>query len=112
MKSMYIKVAGVTFEGRQLVLAEMAAGAPVMLKPEPENPFDENAIAIWVADKKAALQIGYVPRDLAAIIAPFIEGESMYGKVHEMTGGFEKWDGSRASLGCVVRVELPDSAPI
>jgi len=112
MKTMYIKVTGVTFEGRQLVLAEIAAGAPVMLMPEPENPFDKNAIAVWVSDRSAARQIGYVPRDLAAIVAPFIEGERMYGKVFEMTGGFEKWDGSRATLGCVVRVELPDSAPI
>lgn len=112
MKSMYIKVVGVTFEGRQLVLAEMSAGAPILLIPEPENQYDPNAIAVWTSGNPAALQIGYVPRELAAVIAPFLEGESMVARVYEMTGGFEKWDGSRASFGCVVCVQLPDEANV
>lgn len=113
MKSVYCKIAGVTFEGRQLVLAAMKVGDPIMCLPEPENPFDENAIAVYVSRlPKSALQIGYIPREQASIFAPLMDGEAVVGKVHEMTGGFEKWDGSRASLGCIVRFELPDEADI
>ena len=113
MKSLYVKVAGVTFEGRQEILATMHAGMPVQIKPEPENKYDHNALAVYVGiGWENVPRIGYIPRELAEIIAPFLDGEALIGKVAEMTGGFEKWDGSRASLGCVVRVELPDEADI
>jgi len=103
------KVAGVTFYNRQSVLAEAKTGQCVLFRPEPENPFDANAIAVWLAqDVGGAKNIGYLPRDMAAEIAPAIEGESLLGRVFEITGGFEKRDGSIANYGVIVEVEIPD----
>jgi hypothetical protein len=36
-------------------------GQPLSLVPEPDNPYDENAIAVFNADK--TLQAGYIPKD-------------------------------------------------
>ena len=113
METLYSKVAGVTFEGRQSVIAEMIGNEQVMLKPEPENKFDPNAIAVWVAfppeAQRESAQIGYLPKEIAAKVAPNIEGESMYGQVDEITGGFEIEPNRFASYGVIVRVELPSS---
>lgn len=110
-RTIHTKVAGVTFEGRQLVLDKTHAGDVVLLMLEPENKYDPNAIAVWVyyGNGNGLRQIGYIPREIAAEIAPAIEGESLLGKVFEITGGFEKRDGSYASYGCIITVEIPDT---
>lgn len=105
------KVAGVTFEGRQEIIGMMHGNEIVMLIPEPENKFDPNAIAVWVAfppesgHEKA--QIGYLPREFAALVAPMIEGERIQCKVDEISGGFEMWNGDHANYGVVLDIELP-----
>ena len=43
-----------------------APGGPLRLRREPDNEFDENAIAV---DLPGGEQLGYVPRDLAARLA-------------------------------------------
>ena len=110
MKNLVMRVAGVTFENRQAILAVMRGFEVCQLRPEPDNAFDRNAIAIYVEVElgAAAVQIGYVPKDLAAQIAPHLDGESLLGHVTSITGGFVKNDGSMASYGAMVRVELPD----
>lgn len=107
---LYSKVAGVTYEGRQAIIAEAQAGMDCMIRPEPENPHDSNALAVLVAIGGEGRMCGYIPRELASELAPYIEGESLLASVAEVTGGFEKWDGSRASFGLIVRLEIPDQA--
>jgi hypothetical protein len=55
-------------------LAAIAAGAEAdaLLMPEPSNPHDQHAIAIYMAGGK----VGYVPRDLAAVLQPVLISES------------------------------------
>lgn len=109
MRRILTKVAGVTFENRQEYIAEARSGGQILLRPEPGNPFDHNAIAVWLArDLEGAVHVGYIPKDIAADIAPAIEGENLLGKVFEVTGGFSKFDGSRASYGLIIEVEIPD----
>jgi hypothetical protein len=43
-----------------------AAGAPVVLLPEPSNPYDANAVGVW--DAARTVQAGYLPREHAARI--------------------------------------------
>lgn len=107
-RSIFVKVAGVTYEGRQEVIASLAGYEPVKVVPEPENRYDPNALAIHVSVGGEVRHIGYVPRDLAATFAPLLEGEAVMGRVAEITGGFEKWDGSRASYGVIVQFEVPE----
>jgi len=44
-----------------------AAGASLALVPEPNNPYDANAVGIW--DATRSKQAGYLPREHAARIA-------------------------------------------
>ena len=104
-----VKVAGVTFEGRQGIISMLTGKEPVKIVPEPDNQYDPNALAVWVNRGGELARVGYVPRDLAATFAPLLEGEGILGKIFEITGGFEKWDGSRASYGLIVEFEIPDT---
>lgn len=105
------KVVGVTFEGRQEIIELMSITDLIQLRPEPQNQYDENAIAVWVAFPPESgmenAQIGYLPKEIAAQVAPHMDGEYFIGTVDEINGGFLKWDGSNASYGVIVRVELP-----
>ena len=59
-----------------LPLDGAAPGRSLVIIAEPDNPYDPNAIGIWVADGKN--QIGYLPRDVAAQVAPRIrKGEQL-----------------------------------
>lgn len=109
MRTISFKVAGVTFENRQETISLLTGKEPVRMVAEPENPFDGNAIAIIVSRGGEIAHVGYVPRNLAAEFAPWLEGESIDGRIAEVTGGFEKLDGSRASFGLTVVFELPDN---
>ncbi len=62
MEAIELKVAGVTFEGRQEILKGLM-GAPRLAKliPEPDNKYDPNAIAVETNGQK----IGYIPRAVA-----------------------------------------------
>jgi hypothetical protein len=40
------RVVGVTFNGRQEVIAQLKDGEQIYLKREPRNPYDRNAIRI------------------------------------------------------------------
>ncbi len=85
------KIVGVTFEGRQDVIAGLAAGDRVELRRMPENPFDPNAIAVCYGD----LQLGFLRREIALRIAPKIDaGERYTATVTDVTGGGDKHVGT------------------
>lgn len=68
-------VAGVTFDGRQELLAglhDAVEGGAVLgaeLRREPDNPYDKNAIQVIVN----GLPVGYVPREVARDLASRID---------------------------------------
>jgi hypothetical protein len=105
---LYFKVRGVTFEGRQEIIKTMTGDEPVRIVAEPDNPFDNNALAIFVAKEGEVCQIGYVPKENAATLAPYLEGEPLTGHIVAITGGFVKADNSIASYGVEVVFDLPD----
>lgn len=102
------KVAGVTYESRQDTIKRMTGREPARIVPEPENPYDPNALAVHVAlDDGTVAHVGFIPRDLAAMIAPHLKGEAVMCRLLGVTGGFETWDGEIASLGLRIEVEYP-----
>lgn len=101
------KVVGVTFEGRQNLIAQLKGNEPCRISPEPSNKYDPNALAVHVAYNGGVLHIGYVSKELAAQIAPHLEGEALMVKIAEITGGFEFESGETASYGVRLRIELP-----
>jgi hypothetical protein len=76
-----VAVVGVTFEGRQDLLAELYSmqeeGIELTgrLKREKENRYDSNAIAVEVE----AMQVGYIPKALAARLAVHIDAGEFIG---------------------------------
>lgn len=106
-KTLYTKVAGVTFEGRQALIAQLTGNEPCRIVPEPTNKYDPNALAVMVAAKGEVFHIGFVPKELAAQIAPHLEGEALMVTIAEITGGFEINEYETAAFGVRLRIELP-----
>ena len=90
----------------------MAGNEVAMLIPEPTNQYDPNAIAVWVAFPSESghgkAQIGYLPKMVAAEVAPLLEGERIQCNVDEITGGFDMGFGETANYGVNLSIELPD----
>jgi single-stranded-DNA-specific exonuclease len=96
-ESFHTKLAGVSFEGRQEVVARLAPGVPLRLARQPENEFDTNACALF---DPFGDQVGFLNRRLAAVLAPVLDAGVEYDvEVTDVTGGEEG-----ASLGVNVLV--------
>jgi hypothetical protein len=59
-----VAAAGVSFRPESLENASFDPGRRLALVAEPDNEHDPNAVAIWNVDR--TLQLGYVPREVAA----------------------------------------------
>ncbi len=80
----HTKIAGVSFEGRQDVIAGLRAEAELRLERQPQNPHDANAIAVCYGN----LHLGFVNKALAAHIAPLIDAGARYrARIASLTGG-------------------------
>jgi len=96
------RVVGVSFDGRQEVVACLRMGDRIWLEMEPDNPYDHNAIKVT---RENGEQFGYINRLLAADIVHYFRayGYPVQGKVSLLTGS--RWDGY--SLGVVILFKLP-----
>ena len=78
------KIVGVTFEGRQDLIAGLQPGAELELVRQPQNAFDANAVAVHFG----RLQLGFVRKEIAARIAPNMDaGERYRAEIKHITGG-------------------------
>jgi single-stranded-DNA-specific exonuclease len=96
------RVVGVTFNGRQRVIARLTMGEEILLKREPTNPYDYNAICV---ERLNGHQIGYINRHLAATLAPFFDAHHspVRGRVQYLTGSLSYG----YSLGVVISFDVP-----
>jgi single-stranded-DNA-specific exonuclease len=84
-ESFHTKLAGVTFEGRQDVIARLTSGEALRLVRQPDNEFDPNACAVF--DPRGD-QVGFFNRRLSAALAPAIDAGALYDvSVADVTGG-------------------------
>jgi hypothetical protein len=58
-----VRAAGASYRLDELQNDAFSAGSRVVLVPEPDNPHDPKAVAIW--DEERRVQAGYVPADIA-----------------------------------------------
>jgi single-stranded-DNA-specific exonuclease len=80
----FTKIVGVSFEGRQDLVAGLLPGFALELQRQPENPHDPNAVAV----RYGALQLGYLRREIARRLAPNMDGGDRYAaSVASITGG-------------------------
>ena len=96
------RVVGVTFEGRQAVVAQLVAGEQIILRREPANPYDANAIRV---ERRSCEQIGYIDRYKAATLAPIYDacGGIGTGTALQLIGG----QSNGMSLGVVIEFTMP-----
>jgi len=80
----FTKIVGVSFEGRQDLVAGLRAGDALALVREPGNAYDANAIAV----RYGTLHLGFLRREIASKVAPkFDSGDSYSAVVGSVTGG-------------------------
>lgn len=108
----YMKAAGVTFKDRQGKLwnirKQMNNGEKltIMLRREPSNPYDKNAIAVLAQCGESTAKVGYVPADKALWLAERMDaGLSVRAYKGMLTGG----SGRAKTIGLTFEVvyELP-----
>lgn len=105
------KVVGVTKENEngdniQEILEEMSLEWEdykkiLSFSREPDNPYDENAIAVYAGYFDGFPHIGYINADLASRLSPQIDsGCELRGYITEITGGGSK------KYGCNIEIQL------
>jgi hypothetical protein len=66
-----LSVAGVTYRPEAVDHPAFALGRRVALVREPTNHYDANAVGVW--DEAKTIQLGYLPRAIAAMFAPLLD---------------------------------------
>ena len=99
----YSKVRGVSFGNRQALLKKLAGYAPdnifLTFIREPGNPADSNAIQIVAQVRtKGQAVIGYLAKDIAALIAPILDSGKEIAVVQFC--GISGTTGNNGNLGC------------
>lgn len=82
------KVKGTSF--CQAIIEAMAGNETLVLECDPTNVHDPNAIAVRIADGPCVrTHVGYVPKEMAARLAPRIAGRTVPVTHWIRTGGGE-----------------------
>ena len=102
------KISGATFGNRQAALRKLeqyeASMINVTLEREAGNAHDPNAVKVNVnVGTGAAYHLGYVPKDLAAVLSPLLDkGIALVSRFKGVTGGtFDKMN-----YGALITVEM------
>lgn len=76
---MITKVVGYKHHGH-LQDERFGPGKTVILKHEPDNPYDSNAVSVW--DEMRDVQLGFVPKEIAPAVADqFRQGRELQSLV-------------------------------
>jgi hypothetical protein len=98
------KIVGSTFRRGQEIIKTLSPGDVLVLRAEPDNKFDPNAILVLTNENETSdeNQIGYIPKDTAAKIQGDVIAGSVTVKVCEITGGACE----KANVGCNIELEI------
>src|SRR4051794_33343694 len=72
-------VAGTSYRRNALQDGRFAPGSAVILRPEPTNPHDPNAVGVW--DSSGTVQVGFIPARVSPKVAADIRGGNELGGV-------------------------------
>lgn len=84
---------------RRFEIALCLPGEPIELVPQPKNPADPNAIAIFSC---RGVQIGYVSADRAPLIGTFLSRARITASIFQ---GAARW-------GAIIRIGLDGETPV
>lgn len=62
-------IVGMEHQHSTEIVAALQTGTDVILVREPTNPYDPNAIEVWVGNRR----VGYIPRSQNKVLAAFID---------------------------------------
>lgn len=75
------------------------------LQCDPTNPYDRNAVGVYIDGGR----VGYLPRDVAAMIAPRIAARRAPCHVRaQINGGWKREDGDEGHCGVVLHMPDPE----
>ena len=92
-RSFFTTVAGVTFEGRQRMVARCSVGEQLILVRDPENQYDKGAIKVM---RQNGEQLGFIPAhvsrggDSSGLAYRMDQGEKYQCRISDLTGGGTK----------------------
>jgi single-stranded-DNA-specific exonuclease len=103
------RIAGVTHSNRdgtkrQALIARCKAGESLTLRREPENPYDEGAIAVH---RSTGEQLGYMPGGDTRLASWMDSGGEVSARIVNIDGGLPlllRLLGQRRNYGCVIEV--------
>jgi hypothetical protein len=100
-----MKVVGVTFEGRQRVVAGLKIGQALKFVPDPSNPHDSHAVKVVTEN---GVEVGFVARDHnSRIFDNLMNNRGTYQvSVSSITGG-----GFDCNYGCNIKVVYTEPSP-
>ena len=96
--SVNTKVAGVTYDNpdgkdrQSIIKKNCKQGMNLILKREPDNPYDKNAVGVWIKTKSflssSEDQIGYLKKMDAKLVSDNLgKNKSIKAKITNVTGG-------------------------
>jgi len=96
---------------RQLELQSCQPGEQVKLVREPQNPYDEFAIAVY---SNRSVQIGYMRKEHAKEVAPALDASRNHEAIiTELTGGLPDYPNFGCKIGITWEGQRPlNSSPI
>ena len=85
-----LKVVGVSFKNndgtdRQAIIGAMTKNSPVILRREPDNTYDRNAVAVDSIDG----QVGDIGKDYAKIIASLMDAGRVFKATVDIVDRYE-----------------------
>ena len=86
----------------QIILSNLKSGQRLAFLRDYGNKYDNNAIKAFSWDGHELIHIGYISKELAAEIAPFLDKNTscdLEGVIHEITGGVDD-----KVYGCNIRI--------
>lgn len=100
MAEFYSKIVGTTFCDGQKEIKELERGDDLILNREDNNPYDENAVAVYT---DYLVKLGYLPKETAKGLRQQVKyWENVSAVVAEITGGRDK------NFGCNIFIRIKE----
>ena len=104
------KIVGTTFENRQDILAHLEGNESLRVRREPENQYDQRAVAVDVDIKGKWYPVGYIAKDKNKDIAEALDaGREVEISISEVTGGDK---GKNLGMNICLKYEKDNPEPI
>lgn len=105
-RTIIARTTGVSFEGRQELVARLKKSTPMKLERDRRNEYDFYAVKVLAYLDNEWQQVAFIPAKMSPLISRSLDnGTELDVEVHRITGGFTKEEtGESAHYGLEVRI--------